>query len=242
MSLVAQAFEDLAHAFRVLAEARTSANRLFTVDYAEAVGNIEAGYSRVLDSFHSLYDAMEKEGIRDRVDWYAVPELCAVLALRNARHHNLCSKVRTLFRYHDAVVQPPTERCRYLMMTFPPGDEDAMTLDLPIALGDLDALLKLPPADLRMRTSVPALLDTYFALPMARTKAAEAGLTIANVAMDVISILVNAGIALHPHIADRIQHLSTESKVFDTHFKIVPKARMKEPAFQSFEFFRPSRA
>lgn len=62
MSLVAQAFEDLAPPFRVLAEARMRANKRFTVDYPEAVGNIEAGYSRVLDSFHSLYDAMEKEG------------------------------------------------------------------------------------------------------------------------------------------------------------------------------------
>jgi hypothetical protein len=240
MNIVAQAFEDLAHAFRVLLEARHGANELFLVDYPEAVGNIEAGYSRVLDSFHSLYDAMGKEGIGNRVDCYAVPELCAVLALRNARHHNLCHKVRTLFRYHDATVQPPTERRRYLMMTFPPGDDDATSIDLPIALGDLDALLKLPPSELRMRASVPALLDTYFALPVARAKAAEAGLTIANVAMDVISILVNAGIALHPHIADRIQHLSTESRHFDTHFKIVPKARMKEPQFEAFTFFRPS--
>jgi hypothetical protein len=150
--------------------------------------------------------------------------------------------VRTLFRYHDAVVQPSTERRRYLMMTFPPGDEDAMSLDLPIALGDLDALLRLPSSELRMRASVSALLDNYFALPLARTTAAEAGLTIANVTMDVISILVNAGIALHPHIKDRIQHMSTESKHFDNHFGIVPFARMSQPHFEGFDFFRPPQA
>ncbi len=65
-----QAFEDLAQSMRVLLESRYSANGLFTVDFTEAVGNIESGFTGVLNAFHSLYDAMQKDGIGSRVDWY----------------------------------------------------------------------------------------------------------------------------------------------------------------------------
>jgi len=240
--MIAQAFEDLAHAMRVLLEARIGANRLFTIDYPEAVGNIEAGLSRVLDSFHSLYDAMEKEGIRDRVDWYATPELCAILVLRNARHHNLCSKVRTVFRYHDNVVTPPTKKKDYLVMSFPPGEEDASPMDLPLSLGDLADLLKLPLSDSRLRKSTAPIIEGYLSLPVAREAAKEAGMSVSDMFFDVIPIIVNAGIALHPHIKDRIRHLSTESKHFDWHFANVLPAKMKLPEFTKFQFFRPKGA
>lgn len=237
--LVAQAFEDLAHALRVLLEARIGANRLFRVDYAEAVGNIEAGLSRVLDSYHSLYDAMDKEGIRARVDWYATPELCAILALRNARHHNLCSKVRTIFRYHDNTIVPPTTKRKYLIVSYPPGDEDATSIDLPLSLGDLTSLLALPLDQSRLRKSTRELLGGYMSLSMIVEEARRKGFEVTDVFFDVVSLIVNAGIALHPHIADRILHLSTESKHFDIHFKIVSPAQMREPEYASVNFFRP---
>jgi hypothetical protein len=240
--MIAQAFEDLSHAMRVLLEARIGANALFTVDYAEAVGNIEAGLSRVLDSFHSLYDAMEKDGIRDRVDWYATPELCVILVLRNARHHNLCSKVRTIFRYHDNIVIPPTKRKKYLIMSFPPGEEDASPMDLPLSLGDLEALLRLPLSESRIGKSTAPLMEDYLSLPVARDAATRARLTVSDMFFDVIPLIVNAGIALHPHIKDRIKHLSTESKHFDWHFAEVLPARMRTPNFTEIAFFRPKQA
>jgi hypothetical protein len=240
--VVAQSFEDLAHALRVLLEARLGANALFTVDYAEAVGNIESGLSRVLDSFHSLYDAMDKEGIGDRVDWYATPELCAILVLRNARHHNLRSKVRTIFRYHDTTVDPPTAKKMYLMMSFPPGEEDAGGIDVPLSLGDFEDLLKLPLAESRLRKSTASLMEDYLSLPVARRTAESAKMSVREVVFDVIPLIVNAGIALHPHIKDRVRHLSTESKYFDLHFANVFPAKMKSPEFTPFPFFRPEGA
>ena len=59
---IEHAFEELAQGLRVLLEADFKANRggLLLVDRAEAVGNIENALSSVLNAFHSLYDAIEK--------------------------------------------------------------------------------------------------------------------------------------------------------------------------------------
>ena len=60
MTTISDAFEDLSHALRVLLEAHLRANGgLLQIDRAEAVGNIEAGLSGVLNAFHSLYDATD---------------------------------------------------------------------------------------------------------------------------------------------------------------------------------------
>lgn len=156
--MTAQAFEDLAQAFRVLLEAQFHANRLLTIDFPEAVGNIEAGLTGVLNAFHSAYDAMQKDGISSRVDWYGTPELCTVLALRNARHHNVCAKVRTLFRYHMDT-QPGDQRKRYIFTDFKPGEEDGSTFDVPQSLGDLMDLLSLPSAVSRLRATTPSMIS-----------------------------------------------------------------------------------
>jgi hypothetical protein len=67
---------------------------LLAVDRQEAVGNVETSLSSVLNAFHSLYDAIEKELGDHSVDWYSTPELATVLALRNARHHNKANRTR----------------------------------------------------------------------------------------------------------------------------------------------------
>ena len=72
---------------------------LFT-DRAEAVGNIETGLVAVLNAFHSLYDAIESQLGRPLIDWFAFWRMASILAIRNARHHNHCNKIRTLYTYH----------------------------------------------------------------------------------------------------------------------------------------------
>lgn len=75
--LLTNSFEELCQYFRVLLEADHRANRgnLLQVDRAEAVGNIETSLSAVLNAFHSLYDAMQKNGSSASLDWYACGEL-----------------------------------------------------------------------------------------------------------------------------------------------------------------------
>jgi hypothetical protein len=237
--MTSQAFEDLAQALRVLLEARYRSNDLFSVDFAEAVGNIENGITGVLNSFHSLYDAMQKDGIGSRVDWYGSAELCLVLALRNARHHNVCSKVRTIFRYHLDTVDPPTDRKRYLMIDFEPGEEDASTFDVPLSIGDLQQLLALPSNVSRLRSGTSNLINEYINMPAINAKAASLHLSPADCFFNVIPLIVNAGIALHPHIHDRIEDKSSESKHFDFHFREVLPAKTRSHTFEAFEFWKP---
>jgi hypothetical protein len=237
--VTAQSFEDLAQALRVLLESRFRANDLFHVDFSEAVGNIESGLTGVFNAFHSLYDAMQKENISSRIDWYGTPELCTILALRNARHHNVCSKVRTIFRYHMDVARPPTQRRKYLMVDFAPGEEDASTFDVPQSLGDLINLLSLPQSESRLRATTQTLVSEYIAIPAMVNHARLAGLPVQDVFFNVVPLIVNAGIALHPHIKDAIVHMSVESKHFDFHFKEVLSAKTREHEYSAFEFWRP---
>lgn len=238
VKMTAQAFEDLAQALRVLLEARFRANDLFTVDFPEAVGNIEAGLTGVLNAFHSVYDAMQKDGISSRVDWYGTPELCTILALRNARHHNVCAKVRTLFRYHMDT-RPGDPRKTYILADFKPGEEDGSTFDVPQSLGDLMDLLSLPPAVSRLRATTPSTISAYLAIPAMKEHAKSAGLSASDVFFNVVPLLVNAGIALHPHIQDAIVHMSVESTHFDGHFREVLPANTHVHDYSMFEFWRP---
>ncbi len=234
-----QAFEDLAQSLRVLLEARFRANDLFAVDFYEAVGNIENGLTGVLNAFHSLYDAMQKDGFGGRIDWYGTEELCMILALRNARHHNLCSKVRTIFRHHLDLVNPPTDRKRYLMIDFAPGEEGASAFDVPLSLGDLQALLALPSSDSRLRSGTSELLESYIDMAGVNAHAASIGLSAADSFFNVVPLIVNAGIALHPHIRDSIDKKSLESKHFDFHFREVLPAKTKDHEYEEFEFWKP---
>ena len=58
--IIEHSFEELLQCFRVLLESHLNATRggLLFVDRAEAVGNIEAGLTGLLNSFHNLSDAI----------------------------------------------------------------------------------------------------------------------------------------------------------------------------------------
>ncbi|MEN6576351.1 MAG: hypothetical protein ABFD90_08410 [Phycisphaerales bacterium] len=236
--MIAQTFEDLSQALRVLAEVRIGANALFTVDFDEAVGNIENGLTGVLNAFHSLYDAM-KRSKRTGLDWYKSAELCTMLALRNARHHNLCHKVRTLFRYHLDTVTPPTRRHKYLFVDFAPGEADVSTFDVPLSLSDLQELLLLPQDHSRLGKGTHGLISKYIDMDSCIAHAADHGLLATQVFFNVVPLIVNAGIALHPHIRNDIVCKSTESGHFNFHFREVLPATTTKHEYQVFDFWRP---
>ncbi|TOC16029.1 hypothetical protein CGJ89_25480, partial [Vibrio parahaemolyticus] len=73
--------------------------QLISVDRPEAVGNVETSVNAMLNAFHNLYDLMQQE-LDTPVDWYNTPELCIILAIRNARHHNKANRIRSLYNYH----------------------------------------------------------------------------------------------------------------------------------------------
>ena len=75
--LIEHSFEELAQSLRILLEANWRANQggLLMVDRAEAVGNIETALTSVLNAFHSLYDAIEKQLGSNPIDWYKLESL-----------------------------------------------------------------------------------------------------------------------------------------------------------------------
>ncbi len=237
--MIAQTFEDLSQALRVLLEARIGAEPLFTIDFEEAVGNIENGLTGVLNAFHSLYDAVSKCKPEEKVNWYSSAELCTILALRNARHHNLCRKVRTLFRCHLDTVTPPARREKYLLVDFAPGEVDGSTFDVPLSLNDFQELLLLPQDCSKLRRGTRTLINQYIDMDGCVAHAAKCELLPRQIFFNVVPLIVNAGIALHPHIKDEIAHKSVESDHFDFHFREVLPAITTKHLYQIFEFWRP---
>ena len=84
----------------------------------------------VLNSFHSLYDAIESQFGHHRIDWYKSAELATILALRNARHHNKANKIRTLYTFHARESERPDQMSQYVLIDFNCPEEGADTFDV----------------------------------------------------------------------------------------------------------------
>ncbi len=56
IKMLTQAFEAYSQSLRILLEAVQKSHSLIFVDPHEASGNIEQGFTTVLNAFHSLYD------------------------------------------------------------------------------------------------------------------------------------------------------------------------------------------
>ncbi len=160
--MLTHSFEDLAQTFRVLLESNFKFQQLITVDRPEAVGTIETAINAKLNAFHNLYDLMHQE-LSNPVDWYATPQLCVILAIRNARHHNKANRIRSIYNYHTQSCGSPTEKRNYLYVSFPanPDEEDGGFFDVPLSWGDLDTFLSLPRNESRLRPEVRKLIRSY---------------------------------------------------------------------------------
>ncbi len=223
-SVIAIAFEDLAQSLRVLLEAyhRAEAQGLLQVDRPEAVGNIETGLSSVLNAFHSLYDAIEKQLGVQPVDWYGTPELALLLALRNARHHNKANKIRTLYTYHAHESTRPNDVSEYVLVDFPLSEEGGDTFDVFLSWIDLDAFLNM--SDNRLRRGVPDAIRQYLRSQLFAGYATQHELDESRVFFNITPLIVNGALAIVPHIHGHLRPLSTESEFFAEHFKTVGQA------------------
>lgn len=221
MNLITDAFEDLSHALRVLLEADASANRqgLLLIDRAEAVGNIETALSAVMNSFHSLYDAMKKEGHGGVCDWYKAPELATVLTLRNARHHNHARKIRTLYSYYAQEAKKIGQMERYVLVDFSASEEGGDTFDVYMSWADLKTLLNLPEAETCIRDAVAQAIRAYLGSSKFLGYAAHYELNEECVFFNVVPLFVNAAVKLVPLIKPLVSPRSTESETFLTLFQ-----------------------
>lgn len=216
MSLITDAFEDLSHAFRVLLEADARAHRqgLLQVDRAEAVGNIDNALAAVLNAFHSLYDAMEKEGHGSVIDWYKAPELATVLILRNARHHNQAKKIRTMYSYYSQEAEKIGRMEMYILVDFPAAEDGADTFDVYLSWADLKTLFALPQQVTRIRESTAQAIRDYLGAVKFSDYAVHYELSEERVFFNVVPLFVNAAAKLVPLIKDLVSPRSMESEIY----------------------------
>ena len=151
--LIENVFEGIAQSLRILLEADFRANHqgLLFVDRGEAVGNIETALSSVLNAFHSLYDVMGKQLGNNSIDWYRTGSLATILAIRNARHHNIANSIRTLYTYHTQEAERLDQMVQYVYVNFPFSEKGADTFDVYMSWADLHQLLNLPKSETRIR-------------------------------------------------------------------------------------------
>jgi len=217
--MISESFEDLSQSLRIFLESYWKLGQLLHVDRAEAVGNMEGAFKDVLNSFHSLYDSMQKSpGVS--LDWYAAPPLAFVLAIRNAKHHNLSNKIRNIFNYHVFTHQNPSDQSEYLLVDFPapPEEEGGDCFDFYISWNDIDALLRLPRNTSRLRAGTRELVRNYLHADDFENVAQGEGIPKDRIFINSVPIVLNAGIALSPHLKGGVSAVSTEGKHFAWHF------------------------
>lgn len=221
MSLINDAFDDLSHSLRVLLEANDRAHRqgLLNLDRAEAVGNIETALASVLNAFHSIYDAMDKSPRYSSVDWYQYPELALILVLRNARHHNHARKIRTMHSYYAQEAQKIGSMEMYILVDFPAQEGGADTFDVYLSWSDLLDLFSMPTRETRIRDPLKVVLREYLGSRKFREYADYYQLDERRLFLNIVPLVVNAGIVLMSHIRNDVKPLSTESEAFYAHFQ-----------------------
>lgn len=226
---IEHAFEELAQSLRVLLEADFKANRggLLLVDRAEAVGNIENALSSVLNAFHSLYDAIEKQLGGNPINWYESGPLAIVLAIRNARHHNKANRIRTLYTYHTQEAEQIQHMEQYVLVDFVTPDEGADTFDVYMSWSDLKLLLEMPPSESRVRQPTNIAIREYLDTEKFAEYSNYYGLEESRVFFNIVPLFVNAAATIVPLIKQYCGSGSTESKSFADHFSTVVQADTK---------------
>lgn len=238
--MLTHSFEDLAQTFRVMVESYFKLNQLITVDRPEAVGTIETAINAKLNAFHSLYDLMQHE-LRNSVDWYAVPELCILLAIRNARHHNKANRIRSICNYHNQVCESPTDTRNYFYVDFPapPEENGGDCFDIHLSWTDIDTFLSLSKKESRLKPQARWLIRDYVNADQFEAEAFSQGFTKGDIFINFVPLALNAGIVLYPYIKDHVKTDSIESKYFLHHFKTTGAALTQQHEYKAIRFSLP---
>ncbi len=240
--LIEHAFEEFAQSLRISLEASFNANQggLLMVDRAEAVGNIENAFTSMLNAFHSLYDATEKQLRASTIDWYGTEALAIILAIRNARHHNKANKIRTLYTYHTQEAERLQHMEQYVFVDFTIDDEGADTYDLYISWYDLNLFLDLPEKESRIKPDTCNSIKEYINASKFIEYANYYELPESKVFINVIPLIVNAAATVVPSIKTHCKGNSTESEFFSDHFSTVIHADTKNHEFTCGPFVLPN--
>lgn len=238
--MLTHSFEDLAQTFRVLLESNWKFQQLITVDRPEAVGTIETAINAKLNAFHNLYDLMLQD-LGNPVDWYLTPQLCVILAIRNARHHNKANRIRSIYNFHAQTCNSPTEKRNYLYVDFPanPEEEGGDFFDVPLSWGDLNTFLSLPRKESRLRPEAKDLVRAYLNADEFEAEAEREGISKEHIFFNFVPLTLNAGIALQPYVKDHVTPDSVESKSFLGLFGSIGAAVTTQHEYEILEFSLP---
>lgn len=238
--MLTHSFEDLAQSYRVLIESNFSLHQLIEVDRAEAIGNLEAAINGKLNAFHNLYDLM-LQSLGNPINWYETPELCTILAIRNARHHNKANRIRSLYNFHRYEATDPTKSREYFYADFPaPSEEDGGDcFDVPLSWSDLDIFLSLPRKESRLDPSAKELVRQYLNADNFELEASKAGIDKSKIFFNFVPLSLNAGIVLHPFVHQHINPDSVEAQFFLHHFKTTGASLTKQHESNKISFSLP---
>jgi len=225
--VISDRFEDFTQSLRIFIEQKFRFQELFLIDADEAIGNVELACKSILDTFASLYDATRaQDGVN--FDFYGNPLCCAVLAYRNAKHHNKANGIRSAHRYARQ-----NGRQDYLLVDFPAGEgeEDGGFIDHYISWGDFCRLLDMPSGDSRLRAGSRGLIRDRISADVFESFAAREGVEHSRVFINIIPIIIGSGSEFIGELKPHIQAQTIEAKHFVFHFEKVETANFSRPEY-----------
>lgn len=225
--MISDRFEDFAQSLRVFIEQKHRYRELFLIDADEAVGNVELACKSMLDTFASLYDASRAEE-QVNFDFYGNPLCCAVLAYRNAKHHNKANGIRSAHKHARQ-----NERQDYLCIDFPAGEgeEGGSFIDHYASWSDYSALLDMPPQQSRLRAGSRELIRNRLHASGFENFAAKNNTPLSTVYINMIPIIIGAGSEFIGALRSHINAVTTEAEAFAFNFENVAQANFSAPEY-----------
>ncbi|MBS1020103.1 hypothetical protein JK205_14370 [Gluconobacter cerinus] len=220
--MITDTFEAFAHSLRILLESVWRSTELILVDPHEAAGNIEQGLNQALNAFHSVYDVARTIKEID-FDWYATPQTATILAIRNARHHNIAKRIRGLYTYHLQQEHPENPR-PYLLIDYPETEDGGDTFDVPISWFDLNNMLCMPQEENKLRKSAVRTISEYLSQDKLNEYHEILNISPSSIFINVTPLIVNACKKFTPVIRPYVKPRSLESRQFLTMFDDVFEA------------------
>lgn len=225
--VISDRFEDFVQSLRVFIEQKIKYQKLVLIDADEAVGNIELACKSMLDTFASLYDAARaQDGVN--FDFYGNPLCCAVLAYRNAKHHNKANGIRSAYKFARQ-----NGRQDYLLVDFPAGEneEGGGFIDHYASWADFRVFLGMPNCDSRLRAGSKELIRNRISAEVFESFAVKDGVEHAQVFINMIPIIIGSGSEFIRELKPHIQPQTTEAKHFVFHFENVETADFTQPQY-----------
>ena len=212
--MLTEQFDTFSHALRINIEHLLHFYSLYETDKDEAVGNIEQGFTSVLNSFHSLYDsARAKQEISGNINFYDIEEIACVLTLRNSRHHQAARPIQGMFRDLQNRYEEYLPEVTIALVNFENSDGSRFA-EYYLSANHFLEYLNLPSKENRLHFKTKNLITDYLPLKAIIEEAQQITDNTANIYINGIPLVINAGIRIFPTIQNHINPISFESKHF----------------------------